>query len=417
MKSHIFHNNQHLQTGQQPVVLFIAGSFFPKPTGATHAAYRLACKLREHGVDVKWLVDRVPNGQSVESYDGFSVESMWLNSGGPVRKLLSAFRVAFALRFSGNSPRILHFHGGGHMNLLLSRFLKITTGIPCLMKTTLQGWDTPDGIKKYKWSDFCTSSYMCLDAVVAMTSGIADEIKNAGYNGHLHIIPNGVDLNEYRPPTVEEKRRLRCEFALHETRPVILYSGYLGYVKGIDVLLQVCARLWAGGKDFDLLLVGDYTDMKQIGGSIQAYADKIGGNAAAIRHDCIKYVGFTDRISNYMKAADIFIFPSRQEGFGTVQIEAMACGVPIVANDLPGLTCDIIPTSKEGFRVQNINVDHFVDALVLLLSDPATRQKIGSKGMEHVQRYFSLDSVAKRYLQLYSILGLFGESTPAELPH
>ena len=79
-----------------------------------------------------------------------------------------------------------------------------------------------------------------------------------------------------------------------------------------------------------------------------------------------------------MQAADVFVFPSRREGFGTVMVEAMACGLPCVVTELPGITDFIFGASGErGVIVQQEDDRALAAAVVSVLADPARSARIG----------------------------------------
>jgi L-malate glycosyltransferase len=380
-----------------PRVLLLVAAFFPNATGATYSAFRLACALRDRGVQVTFVVDRASGWKDGDPYEGFPVRVLAYQETGKFRKLIAWIRLVWWIRSGEVAADFFHVQGGGHMNLLTARVVQLFGGIPALMKITLDGWDTPDGIAAYPWRGLPLKCFHALDAVVAMTSGQGEKCARAGYPGILRVIPNGVDVERYRPASTEERRELRRKIGLEPDDVVLIYVGWIGLRKGTDVLLEVFRRLAPRHPRLKLMLVGDYLEKKEEGGLLSGLDD-----------DLKKRLILTGRVGHaedYFRASDIFVFPSNQEGFGTVQIEAMACGLPSVVNDLPGVSCDIYPDEGTGFRIQGNEAGSYLPKIERLILDRALAQEMGRLARERVVASFSLESIAGRYLELYQDLG------------
>lgn len=379
-------------------VILLVAAFFPHATGATYSAYRLACKLRERGVQVTFLVDTSSGRKDGESYDGFPVRVLCYQESGKWRKLCSLLKLVWWIRSGTLRGDYFHVQGGGHMNLIAARVVQLLCGIPALMKITLDEWDTPEGIAKYPWRGLPLRCFHALDAVVAMTSGQRDKCVLAGYGGILRVIPNGVDCERYHPASREERQELRRRIGLEPQDVVLIYVGWVGLRKGTDVLLEVFRRLAPRHPGLKLMLVGDYLEKREENGLL-----------SGLDGDLKKRLILTGRVDNaedYYRASDIFVFPSNQEGFGTVQIEAMACGLPSVVKDLPGVSCDIYPDESTGFRVPGNHAEDYLPVLERLITDPGLRESMGCGARERAAAHFSLESVAGRYLDLYAKLAM-----------
>lgn len=374
-------------------VLFYISSFFPRPTGATYSAVRLARSLRDRGTEVAFLVeDFGPEWRDGGAYDGFPVRSFQLQLPGKLRKLRALVRFTRHLRRCRRDFDLFHIHGGGYVNLFLSWWVRLITGKPTLLKITSDGWDTPEGMRAQKWGTLSLFGYRRVDGIVAMTSGQAEKCRAWKLPGRIAVIPNGVDCERHRPATPEEKRRRREELGLPADAFVLCFIGWLGRGKGTDVVVEAWRLLRERQGDTFLLLVGDYLAAR---GEANAEAVAI----PASPH--LRIVGRVDDTEHYLQASDVFVFPSRKEGFGTVQVEAMACGLPCVVNDLPGVTSDIFPDEACGFRVGGNDVEAFVTRLAQLHDDPALRDRMGREARRRAEEHFSQTSVAARYEAFY----------------
>ena len=106
-----------------------------------------------------------------------------------------------------------------------------------------------------------------------------------------------------------------------------------------------------------------------------------------------------DKLKEYYAAADVFVFPSREEAFGLVLAEAMASGLPVITLDNPPLNEIIDDTA--GILLQPHNLGTLVEAMKKLIIDKDLADRMGRCGREIVERRFSWDLKAQRYIQLY----------------
>ena len=386
-------------------IVILSAAFFPRPTGAVYSAIRLACALREKGHQLSFIVDdRGPEWRHGGEYEGFPVRSFVFQQSGKLKKLRGLLKFTLHIWRQRRSFDVFHISGGGYVNLFLACWVRVVTGGKVNLKITSDGWDTPDGATREKWGRLIAHCYRRLDGVVAMTSGQADKCRKWGFPGLLCVIPNGVDTTKYRPVTPEEKRRLRLEIGIPDHAVVLAYLGWLGHGKGTDVLLKTWASLRRTHPELLLLTVGDYLDGTNINGPMAEFLRTHDLSPDLLRSPDWKHVGRVPDAEKYLQASDLFCFPSRREGFGTVQIEAMACGLPCVVNDLPGVSADIFPDETAGFRIANNNVEAYVQALSDLIAHPEKRNSTGRAARDRVVQCFSREVVATRYAAYFTRL-------------
>jgi glycosyltransferase involved in cell wall biosynthesis len=114
------------------------------------------------------------------------------------------------------------------------------------------------------------------------------------------------------------------------------------------------------------------------------------------------------RIAAIMSASDVFVFPTRREGFPNAVIEAMSCGVPVLVNRLPGVT-DIAPLEGEtGFFFNNCNAQQLSGLMMRLARDPSLRASLGSRARERVLQRFSFDEYIHQWRSAFLDLHLNG---------
>jgi glycosyltransferase involved in cell wall biosynthesis len=159
---------------------------------------------------------------------------------------------------------------------------------------------------------------------------------------------------------------VRREFEIGETDSLLLYLGRLNRDKGLLDLTRAFVEVANCQPDTHLLLVGP--DEGGIRGEIASLSQAF--------RDRVHFKDFTDAPERYMAAADLFCLPSYREGFGSVIIEAAACGVPAVASRIYGIT-DAVINGQTGVLHPKGDVAALRNALLLLLSDPDLRETMG----------------------------------------
>jgi L-malate glycosyltransferase len=388
-----------------PRVIFFISAFFPEPTGATYSAIRLARALREQGVSVQWIVDdRDGRWNRGGEYEGFPVRSFYFSRSGKWKKIKGWSALTLFLIRRRRTFDIFHIHGGGHMNVLIGGWVKLLfRRKKVIFKCTLDGWDTPDGIVRDKYGPLLLWIYRHFDGIVAMTSGQYTKVRASRCKGLTDVIPNGTDCDRYRPDSAM-RSRMRENIGIPTDAPVIIYLGALERRKGTDVLLQLWKQLMVEYENLYLMLVGNYHKNRNNDAALIHLLKESGIDPILLEHSQLIRIGQVENAEHYLQAADIFVFPSRQEGFGTVQTEAMACGLPCVVNDLPGISCDIFSEESEGLRIDKNNVQEYARRISDLLSDPCKREAMGEAARQRVMDQFSLESVGIRYLAFYQKL-------------
>src|SRR5439155_16616195 len=158
------------------------------------------------------------------------------------------------------------------------------------------------------------------------------------YNAEPHkvtVIPLGVDLERFRPM---DQEAARAELGLKDER-IILFVGRIEPLKGVDILINAAAILDSDVDCSVLIVGGDESSASRIE-ELQGLARDLG-----IDHR-VAFVGAVDHDSLplFYNAADICVVPSHYESFGLVAVEAMACGVPVIASRVGGL----MGTVKDG---------------------------------------------------------------------
>ncbi len=210
----------------------------------------------------------------------------------------------------------------------------------------------------------------------------------------MRVVPCGVDLELFSPT---DKRAARKRLGLRDAERVILFVGRIEPLKGIDILIAAAAQLHDDENFVVLIVGGDARADAQIE-ELRRQAARLG-----IDHH-ISFVGAVEHteLPLYYNAADVCVVPSYYESFGLVAVESMACGTPVVASRVGGLTTTV-SDGETGYLIPWRCPEPFAERLELLLDNDELRASFGRAGREAVERYRwanVADAVAALYEEL-----------------
>jgi glycosyltransferase involved in cell wall biosynthesis len=193
----------------------------------------------------------------------------------------------------------------------------------------------------------------------------------------LAVIPNCVDTERF-VPSQERRQAARAAWELPHDALVIGAVGRLSVQKRPADLLALHALLLPHFPDLYLVLVGS--------GPLEADLRRQALHSARPRQ--VIFAGFVPQVEQVLPAFDLHVLMSRNEGFGIATIEAMACGVPAVATDVPG-SSDILGNSGGGLLVPAGDPSRAATKMLPLLQDAARRQHMGRLGRAEVEARYS----------------------------
>jgi alpha-maltose-1-phosphate synthase len=257
------------------------------------------------------------------------------------------------------------------------------------------------------------TAYQNADGVVAVSESMRSDVHNlySVPDERIRVIPNGIDLDQYRPT---KDRAVLERYQIDPDKPYILFVGRITRQKGIIHLVRAIPYLQARTQ---VVLCAGAPDTEEIGKEMAARVEQARQATANPIIWIQQMLPREDVIPLYSQAA-LFVCPSVYEPFGIINLEAMACGTPVVASAVggikevvvPGVTGLLVPFEQRGptdFEPQD--PERFARALATaidtLLADPALRAKMGAASRQRVEQQFSWASVARRTLDFYRDLG------------
>jgi glycosyltransferase involved in cell wall biosynthesis len=213
------------------------------------------------------------------------------------------------------------------------------------------------------------------------------------YKDKIVVIPNGIDLNNFR--TSLSKIESRKKLGLDINKKIILFCGFLSPHKGPDIAIKAFSEIFSKIKNTELIFLGD--------GIMKNELLRMAKKLDLVKN--IRFIGFIGDIKtkvDYFNSADIFILPSLSECFPIVNLEAMACGIPIVASKIGGVP-DAVKEGENGLLVLPMNKNTLSDAIIYLLEKEEIREKFGKNGLEKIKDY-SWERIAEKTEKVYESL-------------
>lgn len=212
-------------------------------------------------------------------------------------------------------------------------------------------------------------------------------------------IPPGVDLDLFRP---EPREAARARIGIAPEERIVLFVGRIDPIKGIDTLVDAAAILLAGetlSPAPTFLIVGG--DLDDAGEPVGPLADIARAVAARGISGRFRLVGSQpqDQLPAFYAAADVVAVPSRYESFGLVAVEALACGVPVVASRAGGLRFTI-DEGVSGLLVKPQSPSALAGGIARILGDDALRSAMASAARPSVERY-AWTNIARQVMHVY----------------
>ena len=257
-----------------------------------------------------------------------------------------------------NIPLILTFHG-----YVLDRFMldysSALQNVHC--QTDLKIF-TKLAVRK---ADIITAVSRFTANLVRQDMELADSIK---------VIYNGVDHALFTPHKAKHK--------MQTNKINVLFCGKLTRRKGAHYLIPIAERL-------DRNININYTSGLRFSGMLADHSQL----------QCLGAVPYHEMPTVYQNA-DILLFPTVREGLSLAALEAMSCGLPVVATDCSSLP-ELIDEGKGGFLCQLGDVDAFADRIHLLAENPQLRREMGDYNRAKVEKMFTIDRMVGQYQELF----------------
>ncbi len=350
--------------------------------GAEIGILKLVAGLGE-GFEHRVCTTRGFDGDFVRS--SFSEEKMYI-AGSPELKLqFPLFRLTRIIR--QYRPHIVHTRNWGAIEAVAAAKL---AGVPVVIHSE-HGYelDMFAGLPLRRRL-FRRSAYAMTDAIFAVTRELRDfHARQAWIHPErMGVIYNGVDTRRFALCR-ETRLAVREELGLPEQSFVVGSVGRLVPIKDHPTLLKAAALLSGSGIDLRVLLVGSGPER-----------ERLQGRATGALEGRVCFAGDSDRVPELLNAMDVFVLPSLNEGMSNTLLEAMACGLPVLATNVGG-NPEIVENNLSGCLFTPGDAKWLADKLQLLARDPALIHQLGTAARNRAIESFSLSRMLETYRSFY----------------
>lgn len=375
-------------------VVMVSAGFYPLLAGgAERQALELSAAMARRGWQVRVLTRRLSGLASAEKVRGVSVLRLGRLGRGACDSLTFMLSLFLWLLRHGRSYDVIHVHLAG------SPALPAAAAARLLGKKIVVKLGGGRGIGELAASSRTAGGRLKLRLLsrlkprfVAVAKELAAEA--AQYLGQvaLHVLPNGVDTERFRPLSPEQKARLRAEMGWPRGL-VFLYTGRLSVEKRLPWFVEIWSdAVHKSGVDATLILVGEGPEKDLI---LDAARHARALNRVVVRSP-------VEDTSPLYGAADVFILPSVSEGLSNSLLEAMSSGLAVLASRVGG-TAEAVEEARSGFLFKAQDDDDLRAQLKKLLLKPELAAAFGREARRRVEQDYALDRVVDRYEALYDL--------------
>lgn len=375
-------------------ILMVTERYLPVWGGAENQLRQLIPYLVEAGHSVTIVTRRWRrNMAKSERIDGVPLVRLGIPGANPIATLVFVFHLFVYLLLSGRRYDCYHSHGVVKMGVLC-RIGTWVTGAKNVAKIATAGKVKP--LQEKALGRLMLKIFKQSDAVVCMTEEIRRELELVGLEEQrVACIPNGVDCNKFRRENDEEKRQLfRRNLGMPESAKVVLFTGRLVRRKGVDILVEAWGQLEKSTTGLYLLILGSGTDQDD---SVEAELKKLKNTLGLNR---LIFLGASDSPELFLANSDIFVFPSRQEGFPNALMEAMAAELAVIVTRIGG-NVDLVDENENGFFFEKDNVQELIVCVKNNYLNNGELRRIGLAARKKMMETYSFDFVSGYYGVLY----------------
>jgi glycosyltransferase involved in cell wall biosynthesis len=350
--------------------------------GAEQQAISLAKGLRRRDWRVSVVALSGTGGDAAAELEGAGVRFLSLQ----MRKGLADPRgwLRFHNWLRREQPDVLHAHLPHAA--WLARWSRLAAPVPLVVDTL---HSSATGAMGRHFGYAC--SRQLPDHVTAVSHATAASHLAAGMvsESNLSVIWNGIDVDRWQPDA-QERAQARDELGIRDEF-LWLAVGRLEAVKDYPCLLRAMTRT---PEHTQLLVLGAGPQE----GRLNELAEWLGVKQR------VRFAGFEPDVVRWMRAADGFVLSSRYEGLPMVLLEAGACGVPVVATDVPG-TREVVVDGETGWLAPAGDAQELAKTMMKLMRMTLdARLAMGERARRHVAEHFSLEAVLDRWERLYAEL-------------
>jgi len=284
---------------------------------------------------------------------------------------------------------ILHMHYAipHATSAVLARQILAESGRRIPVVTTLHGTDITIVGQDPSFAPVVNYSINQSDGVTAVSQYLKDETCSCcNIRADIEVIPNFIDTARFRPLEKDHFKQAVCPNGEH----LLVHVSNFRPVKRAVEVVEVFHKLREAGYPAKLLLVGDGPD--------RPAAEHRARELGVI--DDVRFLGKQEPVEEILAIADIFLMPSGSETFGLAALEAMACGVPVIASDIGGLP-ELVIDGETGYLRPLGDIEGYAACAKKLLDDPDLLAKMSEKARRRAVDCFDISQIIPMYEAYY----------------
>jgi len=344
-------------------ILLVTSKYMPEYSGSGYRAHNLYKRLMAAHPDIS--VNAVCGSETENNCEDYEYEAIkvkriaskkYLNADGNfiVSRLkflcnfISEFRVSKKYFSSINKPDLIHVFGKNNVTAAAVHYA-MKNKIPAIIELVCD-MDSPFQHIPFPLKFLISPNFPLQRKIVCISKKLKDTcVKNGIAEKDTWLRPNPVDEKKFFPVSPDTKYNLRKSISgFGEKDKLVVYIAKFRPSKNHNFLIEVIRRL---PDEFKLYMKGPIVESGILAKRDIKYFELILEKVRRFGlQDRIKVdKGFSDNVSELYQMADVYAFPSREEGLGTPVLESLACGVPVVANNIRGVTDTMVFDGKNGF--------------------------------------------------------------------
>lgn len=367
-------------------ICVVTSAKFPPEEGIGNYIYNMSKEFLLKGHQVTIVTRGSFEKMSYENFEGIKLYRLPFLPCYPFHVNVHGIFVRRFLKSKENDFDIIHFHTPLPPVIKTNLPTITTVHTPMKTDTSMVELVNPFSVAvklQGKISCFIESElFQISNKITSVASSVSQELKDYGLNpSDIEVIGNGVNENMFYPTQnkIDEK--------------YILYTGRLSYRKGIFDFIECGIEICSQYPDIKFKLTGKGPLFEKLKGTVDE-------SGYGHRFEFLGHVEKSKLIEIYQNAT-IFVLPSHYEGLPTTLLEAMSCGLPVVATAVSG-NLDVIKTGKNGILVPIKSPDKMAEAVCSLLDNENLRMKLGYAARNTIEEKFTWNAISDKILRSYN---------------